>query len=274
MRYAVRLLLKNRGPTAVAVLSLALGIGGNTLMFSIVQAVLIRPLPYPESDRLVFVWFTPPKHPEQKRAATAATFAALREHSGPLEHIGIVGGVEDTATLAGGSGDSAEQVEGQKFSAAVPEALDAKPLLGRWFTDAEASPAIVIGYRLWQRRFAGATNVPGTTVQIDGEPTTIVGVMPDGWTLFNSPAQFWAPYRISSAAQKSPNRTFPLIARLKSGVSLRRAQEEMNGAAAGLAEAFPSTNKGWGIRLEPALDVYVGWVRQPLLIVQGVVLLV
>lgn len=273
MRYAVRLLLKNRGPAAAAVLSLALGIGGNTLMFSIVHAVLIRSLPYPESDRLVFVWFTPPKHPDQKRAATAATFLALRERSGPLEHIGVVGGVEDTATLTA-PGNIAEQVEGQKFSAGVPDALDAKPLLGRWFTDVEASPAIVIGYRLWQRHFAGASGILGKTVRIDGELMTIVGVMPEGWTLFNSPAQFWTPYRLSPADRKSSNRIFPLIARLKRGKSLRQAQEQMNGIAAGLAEQFPSTNKGWGIRLEPAADLYTGWVRQPLLIVQGVVLLV
>lgn len=275
MRYAVRLLLKTPGFTGIAAVSLGLGIGANTLMFSIVHAVLLHPLPYPDSDRLVFVWFTPPNHPEQKRAATAANFFALREQSLVLEHVGTVGGVDDTASFTNEPGDPPEQVEGQRFSAAVPLALGAKPLLGRWFTEGEVetSRVIVISYRLWQRRFGGVGDVLGKIVRLDGEPASIIGVMPDGWMLFNYPAQFWAPYRLDSAARGSPDRVLPL-ARLKRGVTMRQAQDEMNRFAAGLAEASPSTNKGWGIRLESALDVYVGWVRQPVLIVQGVVAMV
>src|SRR5437879_698780 len=214
MRYAVRLLLKTPGFTAVAVLSLALGIGANTLMFSIVHAVLLRSLSYPGSDHLVFVWFTPPNHPEQKRPASVADFLALREKSQALEHVGTVGGVDDTATFTGGPGDLPEQVEGQRFSAAVPLALDAKPLLGRWFTEAEAeteaSPVIVISYRLWQRRFGGAADILGKTVRMDGEPAAIIGVMPDGWMLFNYPAQLWVPYRLGRATRGSPDRVPPL----------------------------------------------------------------
>src|SRR5258708_25217879 len=151
LRYASRLLVRNPGFTAVVVLSIALGIGANTLMFSIVHAVLIRSLPYPNSDRLVFVWSTPPDHPDQKRATPTANFFALREQSRTLEYVGTVGGVEDTATFKGSPSDLPEQVEGQRFSAAVSQALGAKPLLGRWFTEAEgeaeASPVIVISYR-------------------------------------------------------------------------------------------------------------------------------
>ena len=251
MRYAVRLLFKTPGFTTAAVVSLALGIGANTLMFSIVHAVLVRSLPYPGSDRLVFVWFTPPNHPERKHAASVADFFALREQSRSLEHVGTVGGVDDTATLTGAPGDLPEQVEGQRFSAAVPLALGAKPLLGRWFTEGEAeteaSSVIVISYRLWQRRFGGAADVLGKVVRIDGEAVAIIGVMPDGWMLFNYPAQFWAPYRLGRAARGSAVRVLPM-ARLRPAVTMRQAQEEMNRFAAGLAEAFPPTNKGWGIR--------------------------
>jgi hypothetical protein len=189
MRYAVRLLLKNPGFAAVVVISLALGIGANTLIFSIVHAVLMRSLPYPDSDRLVFVWFIPPNHPDQKRAASIDNFRALREQSRVLEHVGTVGGVDDTANFAGEAGDPPEQVASQRFSAAVPRALSAKPLMGRWFTEKEseagASPVIVISYRLWQWRFAGAGDVLGKVVHVDGQATTIIGVMPNGWMLFN-----------------------------------------------------------------------------------------
>ncbi len=274
MRYAFRLLVKNRSFTAVAVVSLALGIGANTLMFSIVHAVLIRPLPYPDSARLVFIWFIPPGHPDQKRPATIDSFLALRKQTQVLEHVGTVGGVEDTANLTIDSGNIPEQVESQRFSAAVPQALEAKPLMGRWFTEAEteanARAVIVISYRLWQRRFGGAADVLGKTVHVDREAATIIGVMPDGWMFFNYPAQLWQPYRLRSAEAGGRDRVLPL-ARIKTGVIAQQAQEAMNHFAAGLAQAFPSTSKGWGIRLEPALDVYVGWIRRPLLLVQGVV---
>src|ERR1043166_8824389 len=110
MRHAVRLLLKDRGFAAVAVLSLAFGIGGNTLLFSIVHAVLLRPLPYPGSDRLVFVWFVPPKQRDQKRAATIDAYLALREGNPVLEDVGTVGGVEDTINLAGQLGEPPQQL--------------------------------------------------------------------------------------------------------------------------------------------------------------------
>lgn len=236
------MLRRSPGFTAAAVISLALGIGANTLMFSIVHAVLIRSLPYPDSDRLVFVWFTPPNHPEQKRAAAVAAFFALREQNHVLEYVGTVGGVEDTAVFAGAPGDPPEQVDGQRFSAAVPLALGAKPLLGRWFTAAETetegNSVIVISYSFWQRRYNGATDILGKTVRIDGSVATIIGVMPAGWMLFNYPAQYWVPYRVAAAPRGSPDRVLPL-ARLKPGVTTRLAQEEMNRFAAGLAEAFP-----------------------------------
>ena len=277
MRYAMRLLLKNRAFTAAAVVSLALGIGANTLMFSIVHGVLLQSLPYPGSDRLVFVWFTPPNRSDQKRPATTADFFALRGENRVLEHVGTVGGVEDTVNFTSSPSDLPEQVENQRFSAEVPSALEARPLMGRWFTEAEAateaSPVVVISYRLWQHRFASTADVLGRIVHIDGQAATIIGVMPDGWMLFNYPSQLWVPYRLSSKVRGGPGHVVPL-ARLKPGITLRQAQEEMNRFAAALAEAFPSTNRGWGIRLQPALDVAVGWVRQPLLIVEGVVLLV
>ena len=141
MHYAVRLLLRNRAFAAVAVVSLALGIGANTLIFSVVHGVLMRSLPYPNSERLVFVWLIPPGHPDQKRPFSVDSFLALREQNRVLEHVGTIGGVEDTANLAGGPGDLPEQVASQKFSSDIPQALSAKPFLGRWFSESESAAA-------------------------------------------------------------------------------------------------------------------------------------
>jgi putative ABC transport system permease protein len=131
---------------------------------------------------------------------------------------------------------------------------------------------MVISYYLWQHRFAGASDVLGKTVPVDGEQTTIIGVMPDRWMLFNYPSQLWTPYRSGPGVRGGPARVVT-VARLRPAVTTREAQAEMDRLAAALGEAFPSTNKGWGIRLEPALDVYVGWIRRPLLLVQAVVVL-
>lgn len=275
MRYAIRSLLKNWVSTLLTVVSLATGMGAVTLVFSIVDSVLLRPLPYQDSDRLVFVWSVPPNTPNAKRAATVETYLALRKEGTVFDHVGTIRGVGETATLGAEPGQSADQVERQRISADIPPALGATPLMGRWFTEAEAQDGtksvIVISHRLWQQRYAGAPGIIGRTLHLDGELTTIIGVMPDGWMLFNYPAQFWAPYRVSVGDR---NERIVPVARLRAGVGLRQAQAEMDQLASNLAKAFPATNQGWSIRLEPAIDVYVGWIRQPLLIAQGVALLV
>jgi predicted permease len=276
LRYAGRLLVRNPGFTAVVVLSIALGIGANTLIFSVVHAVLIRSLPYRDPDRLVMVWFTPPKRSDQTNAATVGNYLALRERNRVFEYIGgFQYGLSENLRVGSDDSGVAEQVSGQRLTAALPPTLGVSPLLGRWFTDAEAQPGaaatIVIGYRLWQRRFAGAPDVIGKTVRLDGAVTTIIGVMRDGFEFFNQEAEYWAPIRFLPSVLRSPTRFVMVAARLKPGVSFEQAQHEMNSVAAGFAEAFPNTNKDWGIKLEPLQDAYVGWLKKPLLILQGVV---
>src|SRR5438309_779901 len=137
LRYASRLLVRSPGFTAVVVLSIALGIGANTLIFSVVHAVLLRSLPYRDPDRLVMVWFTSPKRPDQNDGATVGNYLALRDRKSVFENIG---GFQYSLSenLRVGSDDVgvAEQISGQRLTAALPRTLGVSPLLGRWFTDA------------------------------------------------------------------------------------------------------------------------------------------
>lgn len=273
MRYAIRSMRNSPATALLAVASLSTGMGAVTLMFSIVDSVLLRPLPYAGSDRLVFVWSVPPKAPSEKRAATLEAYRAIRE-AAVVDHAGTIGGVGESAALAAEPGEAVEQIEGQRLSADVPLALGAAPQLGRWFTEAEAQdgsrPVIVISHRLWQRRYGGSHGVIGRAVRLDGKIATIIAVMPEGWMLFNNPVDYWAPYRVGTGASE---RVLP-VARLRAGVRLEQAQAEMDRLAANLSRAFPAGNGGWGMRLEPAIDVYAGWIRRPLLIAQGVALIV
>src|SRR5438034_4143266 len=216
LRYASRLLARNPGFTAVVVLSIALGIGANTLIFSVVHAVLLRSLPYKDPNRLVMVWFTSPKRPDQNNVATVGNYLALQERNRVFEHIGgFQYGLSENLRVGSDDSGVAEQVSGQRLSAALPRALGVSPLLGRWFTDAEAQPGadatIVISYRLWQRRFAGAPDIIGKTVRLDGAVTTIIGVMRDGFEFFNQEAEYWAPIRFLPSVLRSPTR-FVMVA--------------------------------------------------------------
>src|ERR1700736_3703399 len=141
LRYASRLLVRSPGFTAVVVLSIPLGGGANTLIFSVVHAVLLRSLPYNDPNRLVMVWFTPPKHPDQNDGATVGNYLALRERNRIFEHIGgFVYGLSENLKVGSDDAGAAEQVSGQTLTAALPRTLGVSPLLGRWFTEAEGLP--------------------------------------------------------------------------------------------------------------------------------------
>ncbi len=272
LRYAIRLLLRNPGFTSAALLSIALGIGANTLIFSVVNSVLIRPLPYRDPSRLAVIRFSPPKRPAGALPATTSDYITLREHNQAFEDIGAVRNlVPANFGFADGSAQ-VERISGQQFSAALSRALGVNPLLGRWFTEVEtrpgASPVVVISYHLWQSRFGSGRDILGKTVNIDGKATPIIGVMPKGFVFFDPAAEFWVPLVVD---QGSSNRYLWLAGRLKGAATLRQAQDEMNSIAAGLAEKSPNTNQGWGIRVIALQKFYVGWVRKPLLVLQGVV---
>jgi putative ABC transport system permease protein len=278
LRLAARLFVRRPSFSLAAIVTLALGIGANTLVFSLVRGVLVRDLAYRDPDRILMVRFVP-EDQSQQADATVANYVALREDKagGVFEEVG--GMMFADGSLTTGPEDlAAEPVRGMRFTASMARVLGVSPALGRWFTDEEDDATVgltlVLSDGLWRRRFDADERVVGRTVRLDGQPATIVGVMPPGFGFLGNPDEFWIPMRRVPTAVRSPIRYIVTAARLGEGVTLAQAQSRMPAVAASLAATFPETNTGWQIRLQPILDAYVGWARGPLFLLQGVVVLV
>ena len=280
VRYAGRRLRARPGVAAIIVGSLALGIGANAMIFSLVNGLLLSATPYPDPDRVVLVWFTPPGDPGARTAATHANCAALREWARSFEHIGCVlpASTTNIADVRPG-GAAPERLVGQEFTAGAAEALGVVPILGRWFSVEEeqrAEPVMVISHRLWQRRFSGAPDVIGrqmlaTSQGLTGGTVTIIGVLPENFALLNGQADAWFPLVAPAAAVTSPARQLLVAGRLRPGVTRAEVRSEMNVIATRLGEALPSTNRGWGIFVERVQETLRSGFGAPLLILQGVV---
>ena len=263
LRYAVRQLRKAPGFTAVAVVTLALGIGANTAMFSLVRGVLLRPLPYPQAERLVTAGLSLPDFDDLRRAATVFDETAVW-----ASNLYVLGG--------DGAG---EQVRGAVVSDRFFPMLGGAAL-GRALTPADARDnVVVLGHRLWTRRFAADPAVVGRTLRLSGESYTVVGVMGPEFQFPNGQFDLWVPLEASMA--KAPDqlqnrslRIFRGLARLAPGVTLAQAQGQVSAIAARLAQEHPKTNEGVGIEFTPIYDRLVGGVRTALLVLMGVVALV
>jgi len=257
----------------VAVASLALGIGGNALVFSIVNSVLLRPLAFPDADRLVAVWLTPPNEPEQRFGTNTGVYFTIRDHNTSFESFGT-GRLNEAFTVSLPGDPTAQWVPSQLFSASMLATTGVQPLLGEW--PPQDPNAIAISYGYWQRQFGGSPNVLGSSVDLGVVATPIAAVMPEGFHLLNPDTDLWllqADADLARAA-RSPNRLFTLIGRLKPSVTIAQAQEEMNGLAQVIGAEFPETHLGWGLKVESLRDASVGGWRQLLWIFQGAVLLV
>jgi putative ABC transport system permease protein len=261
IRYAVRAFLRTPGFTLVAVFTLALGIGATTAIFSVVNAVLLRPLPYADADRLV---------------ATRGSLADLRDLDRSNRSF------DGTAMWASNlynlrTGDETSQVLGGQVSRNLLPLLGVQPLLGRNFTEEdERQDTVILGYGLWQSRFAGDPGLLGRTIELSGTSYTVIGIVP-AWFRFPTAAfQLWAP--LSSLDIKSPQqagnrafRIFSAVARLKPGVTLQQAQADASALSGRLAREFPATNEGVDLELVPLYERLVGEVKPALTILLGTV---
>ncbi len=283
LRYGIRMLSKNPGFTAVAALTLAFGIGANTAILSLVNAILLRPLPYPDSDRLVHAqWlFDHGNVP----SVTAMEFAFWKEHSRAFENAAAVDLFPSGFNLV--AGQEPEHVKVLKVSRDFFRTLGVHPILGRAFTADEDRPngpkAVMLSHGLWQRRFASDPGIIGRTITLDGESYAVTGVLPKGfqfvlpWTTVQD-LDVWAPLRLVPDPHDQGH-NFAMIARLKPGIKLEGAQSDMARVLAEIREAVPGhvAPGERGVSLVPYLKWVTGDVRSPLLILfaaVGLVLLI
>ena len=275
LKFAFRQLLKNPGFTAVAVLTLALGIGANTAIFSVVNAVLLRPLPYPESERLV--WLAE-RGPEWNGGSISwPNFADWREQQAVFEHIGVYNWNDFVLT---GKGEPV-QLRGAQITADTFAALKVRPVIGRLFKGDEdkpgATPVVLISHSLWQTRFGGDPAVLNQTISLDGRGFTVLGVMPAGFA-FPDPLDVWVPAGPLSAnadwQQRGNHPGLYGVARLKPGVTFEQARAAMDAIAVRLEQQYPESNKTRRVQIEGLLDNQVGNVRHGLWILLGAVGLV
>ncbi len=274
LRYALRLLIKNPGFALTAALIMALGIGANTAIFSIVNKVLLEPLPYRDSDRVVQIWHTPPQSsfPGMSTfAVSPANFLDWQKQSRLFDKMAIYTGASFDITGAG----KPESITASPVSTDFFSALGVEPIHGRVFRPDENNPGqnreVVLSYKFWQTHYANDPGALGKTITLDGDPYTIVGIMGPA---MNKPdfARIWVPVALTPAAAAiRNNHNYLAVGRLKPGVTVEQAQAEMNTISQRLEQAYPAEDKGWGAVIHPLRDETVGDVRPALLMMLGAV---
>jgi putative ABC transport system permease protein len=274
LRHAGRMLFNKPGFAALAVIALALGIGANSAIFSVVNAVLLRSLPYDAPERLAMVWGTTPQ--ADRASVSPADFLDYRERNEVFEQVAAFTAGGFTLT---GAGDP-EQIRGARVSADFFSVLGARPAAGRAFRAEDDEPGagrvVVFSQKLWQRRFNSDEGIIGKSVNLNGQSFTVVGIMPAEFQftvpgIFRSPAELWTPSALVKDNTTRGNRYLRVIGRLKPGVSLERAQADLAAIAGQLQQEYPGTNKGMGVRLVGLHEQIVGNVRPALLILLGTV---
>jgi predicted permease len=271
VRHALRMLRKNPSFTFVAVLTLALGIGANTAIFSVVNAVLLKPLAYPESDRLVIMWekaLVPENHQFRETSVAYPNFLDWSQQQSVFESLAISRSEDITLT---GAGD-AERLTGRMVSADFFKTLGAPPLKGRDFTATDsargAEPTAILANAFWQRRFGGDAGITGKRLTLDGRSFTIIGVAPPTFEYGATPYDIYLPLEVSGNdfQNRSAHAGFYAIGRMRPGVTLEQARARMESIMAGLAEKYPQTNGDRHIELRSLYENRVRDSRPALLI--------
>jgi putative ABC transport system permease protein len=274
LRYAMRQLRKAPGFAAVAVITLALGIGANTAIFSVVNGVLLRPLPFKSADRLVRIWHVPPakSFPGMKTfSVSAANYIDWQKQNDVFEKMAIYS--YHGFTLTGG--DKPEQLDGTAVSADFFSTLGVQPEIGRALSPDEDqlghANVVVLSHRLWQEHFGSNRDIVGRNITLDGGTYLVAGVMPASFRIPDY-AQMWTPMAWTDK-QKAVRgeHHYSVVARLKPGIDVKQAQSEMNTISNRLEQAYPEDDKGWGALVTPLHDDLVSDVRPALLVLLGAV---
>jgi len=272
LRFGVRMLVKDPGFTLIAVLTLALGIGANTAIFSVVNAVLLRPLSYPQSESLVMVWerVRLAHYQNDRNAPAPGNFADWRKGNTTFKDMTAISSRNFNLT---GDGEPL-RIHGAAVSASFFSVLRIDPVMGRIFTAEEDRPdamrVVALSHRLWTSQFGGDPQILGKTIHLDGESYTVLGVMPPAFHFPDPDAQVWIPIALSPAELANHgSHKLLVVARLKDNVSLTQAQTEMSRIADTLTAQYPSTNTGVGVNLVPLHEQVVGDVRLALLVLMA-----
>ena len=258
LRYALRMLRKNRGTSLIAVLALGLGIGLTTIMFSIVYGAVWKGLPFEGAEKLVHLERNNLSEDIESMEVPIHDLLDWREAQTSFE--ALAGFYSGTVNLAGT--ERPERYDGAFISANAFELIRVQPVLGRNFQEGEdtpaADPVILLGYHVWQDRFGGDPEVVGQVARVNGEQTTIIGVMPEGFR-FPIAEDVWLPLRMDPLElERGEGLSLEVFGRLRDGVNMDQASAEMQAIAARLAEEYPKTNEGVGAVLQPYVDEYIG----------------
>jgi len=272
LNFALRTLRKNPGFTGAAVFALGLGMGANSAMFSVIDGVLLRPLPFPHSERLVNVWETNLKRNLPRFVVAPANYYDWRKQNQSFSALGAY--QQNTFNLASKEGEP-ERFLGTISDRGFFDALGVRPALGRIFTEEEDQPGrdavVILGYGVWRQRFGGDPKIVGQTLIMNGKPRTVTGVMPEG---FEYPAQsvMWSPlgFDNETRARRDFHR-LRVIGRLKDGVTLEQARAEFQTIGSRLAAQYPFFDRDSGITANLLLDDMVGQIRPALLVLLGAV---
>jgi putative ABC transport system permease protein len=278
IRFGARMLVKSPVVTIVAIVALTLGIGANTAIFSVVNAVLLRTFPYAEPEQLVLVWEKRQGGRTDQNVINLGNFSDWKEQNQVFSDMAVF---FDRALNLTSDGEP-EEVPGQFGTTNLFSVLGTNPLLGRTFIADDArdnQPSVVIiSYALWQRRFGGDSNIVGRQITLNNGPNTIIGVMPAGfgWHIQrgnqpSKPADIWMPFQITNDLRVRRGRFASSVARLKPGVSIEQAKREMDTIGARLAQQYPDFNTTWGVNVVPLRTQFTGEIRRPLLILLGAV---
>jgi putative ABC transport system permease protein len=273
LRYGFRSLVRNPGFSAVAILALALGIGPNSAIFTIVNAVLLKPLPMPEPNRVVMIWQTLLKSGFDQMPVSANDYLDWKRQAHSFAEMAAAFAIPEYGLNISGAGEP-ERVGAALGSKEFLPALGIKPVVGRNFLPEEDRPggpaAVLISHALWQRRFHSDPSAVGRTLTVDGVPRTIVGVVPHELGELVA-ADVWLPTAIDPNRGERGNHNYGVVARLKPGVTVKQARAEMMVIATRLEREYPATNNGWGITLFPMAEMFSGRIRPVLLVLLGAV---
>ncbi len=268
MRYSLRRLLKSPGFTAVAVVALALGIGANTAIFSVVNAVLLRRLPFAQADRLAMVFESSPRG-KRDNVVNPANFLAWRDRNHSFEQLAAF--IDFPVSLSGGG--EPEQVYCLAITKDFFSILRVNPLMGRTFTAEEDAPngpnAVILSHALWQRRFGSDPGIVGKVVRVNSKDQVVAGVMPPGFRLPDTKSEMWMPLGLSR--NQNSGRYLQTVGRLRPGASVRSAQADMDVISAQLRQERPDFNAKWGVYVTRLKDHATSDVRKPLLLLLGAV---